>query len=304
LDRIIRFSNGDKMSIEQQWVSQTSELFSLPEAYLQLKQLIDDTDSSMQQFAAIISSDPALTINILHMVNSAYFNLGHKIGTVSLALNMLGTQQVHDLALATSVTSAFDKIPEEVTNMTQFWHKSIHCGVLAQLLARRCNVLDSERLFIAGLLHDIGHLIMYQNIPEKMNLALQLSKQKGIPLHLVEQKLVNSDYAKVGSELMQVWGLPKSIIITTQCQLMPTKTTEYKLQSAIIHIAATIANASANPGQENLQFTEADLFIDPVIWQITGLSPESIEPIYKEVDEQLALAISILFPRARASVSQ
>lgn len=291
------------MSIEQQWVSQTTELFSLPEAYLQLKRLIDTPDSSMQQVAEIISSDPALTANILKMVNSALFGFGKKIGTVSLALNMLGTQQVHDLALATSVTSAFNKIPEEVTNMTQFWHKSIHCAVLARLLASRCNVLDSERLFIAGLLHDIGHLVMYQNIPEKMNLALQLSEQEGIPLYRVEQKLVNSDYAKVGSELMRAWGLPESLITTTQYQLMPTKATEYELQTAIVHIAAVIANTSSNPGQENFQYTKENLYVDPMVWQMTGLSPESIEPIYKEADEQLALVISILFPRERVSVS-
>lgn len=288
------------MSVEQDWVNNATKLFTLPEVYLRLKQVLDDADSSMRQVADIIAYDPSLTTKLLSLVNSALFGFGQKIDTISQAVSMLGTQQIHDLALATSVTNAFKNIPDEVVNMAQFWHKSIHCGVLARLLASRCNVLDSERMFVAGLLHEIGHLVLYQHAPDKMQLALQRSRSEGRPLFVLEQELTGTDYAKVGALLMSSWGLPESLITTTRFQLVPVKATEYELQTAIVHIAATIARMSQETSSP-IEPAMYGLAIDAMAWQITGLTAESIEPLCKEALQQLAQTESLLFQSEPAS---
>ena len=289
------------MTIEQEWVSKTTNLFTLPEVYLRLQQVLAADDVSMREVADVITYDPALTARLLRIVNSAFFGFGQKIETVSHSINMMGTQQVHDLALATSVTSTFNDIPDDVINMSQFWRDAVYCGVLARLLAKRCNVLDSDRLFVAGLLHDLGHLIMYQNVPEQMAEAKQRSKTEGVALHQIEKELTGSDYATVGGELMRAWDLPNSLMITTKYHLSPAQAPEFELQTAIIHIAAAIVQSHADDSED----TKSTPVIDPVAWQITNVTPDDIEPLYDEAGQQLFQAISLLFPVKRvASVSR
>lgn len=282
------------MLTAQEMATDSVKLFTLPEVYLQLKQELDDPKSSLLKVAEVIARDPALTVRLLRMVNSAFFGFGQKIDTISQAVSMLGTQQVHDLALATSVTKAFNSIPENVVNMAQFWHQSIYCGVLARLLASRCNVLDSERLFVAGLLHDIGHLVMYQTIPEKMQQALKRCRSEGRPLFQLEQELTGTNYAKVGGLLMSSWGLPESLIITTRFHLVPAEATEYELQTAIVHIAATIAQIRQDTSLP-IEPVMNGLAVDPMAWQITGLTAENIEPLCKEALQQLVQTENLLF---------
>ena len=285
------------MTTVHELVTDSVKLFTLPEVYLRLKQVLDDPESSLSKVAEVIAHDPALTARLLRMVNSAYFGFGHKIETVSHAINMLGSQQVHDLALATAITRTFSDMPSDVLNMDKFWQDSVYCAVLARLLASRCNVLDSERLFVAGLLRDIGHLVMYQKMPQQLQQAIQRSRQEGILLSDVEKDLIGFDYAEAGSELMRIWGLPTSLQMTTQYHLTPAHAPEYELQTAIVHIASMIIGATDAHGLS----ADADQLIDPVAWQITGLSPESLELLIQEAGQQLAQAESLLFPAVQKS---
>lgn len=79
------------------------------------------------------------------------------------------------------------------------WRNSVYCAVASRLLASRCNVLDCERLFVEGLLHDIGHLVMYAKIPALASEALVRSRNEGTELFRVERKLIGVDYAEVGA---------------------------------------------------------------------------------------------------------
>jgi len=279
------------MLTAQELITDSVKLFSLPEVYLDLKRELEDPNYSLQKVAEIIARDPALTTRLLRMVNSAFFGFGMEIDTVTQAVNMLGTQQVHDLALATAVTDTFSDMPIEVMDMALFWRNSLHCGVLARLLANHCNVLDGERLFVAGLLCDIGHLLMYQKISDQMQLALRHSKQLEIPLHQAEQELIGFDYAELGAELMRVWGLPTSLQTTTRHHLLPGNAHDYTLQTAIVHIAAAFTVAR----QQAPLSIESTLPIDPVAWQVTGLCNESLEPFWPEVELQLAQTENLLF---------
>lgn len=285
------------MTTVHELVTDSVKLFTLPEVYLRLKQVLDDPESSLSKVAEVIVHDPALTARLLRMVNSAYFGFGQKIETVSHAINMLGSQQVHDLALATAITRTFSDMPSEVLNMDKFWQDSVYCAVLARLLANRCNVIDSERLFVAGLLCDIGHLVMYQKMPQQMQQAIQRSRQEGIPLSHVEKDLIGFDFAEAGSELMRIWGLPTSLQMTTQYHLTPGHAPEYELQTAIVHIASMITGATDAHGLS----ADTEQLIDPVAWQITGLSPESLELLIQEAGQQLAQAENLLFPAVQKS---
>ena len=215
------------------WEKVTSEtrLISLPDIYIQLKAVLDNPDYVLADIEAVIEKDPAITSRLLRMVNSAYFGLAVEISTVNRAINLLGTQQIHDLVLATSVSETFTGIPEDVMSMQQFWRQSVYCAAASRVLASACNVLDSDRLFVAGLLRDIGHLVMYQAIPDIYLQILEAAKERELPLDEMERNFVGFDYAMVGGELMHQWNLPKSLQEPTFYHLEPEKAADL-----LIHI--------------------------------------------------------------------
>ena len=278
-------------------VSRTADLVSLPDIYIRLKTVVDDPESSMADVADVVANDPALTARLLKIANSPYFGFPAKITTVARATSLLGTQQIHDLVLATTVAEAFSGIPSELISMQDFWSNSILCGLLCRRLAQECNVLDSERLFVEGLLHDVGHLIMYQGLPEASAAALLESQQQDKPLFLVERELIGCDYAQVGSALMRSWHFPPGLIESVRYQNEPARAEDFPLEVAIMHIAVrlkqhAIAEAEVTGGMPR---------IDAAAWQVTGLAQEVIEPVCAAAAEQLATTIDMLFPDKRLS---
>jgi len=276
----------------EQLVESTVDLVSLPAVYLRAKERIDDPDSSLDEVAEVIGQDPAMTARLLRIANSAFFGFAARIETVGRAVNILGTQQVHDLLLATSVSNAFSGISSEVISMDLFWRNSVHCGVAARLLASRCNVLDSERLFVEGLLRDIGHLVMYTKVPGLAKEALVQSENEGTELVRVERELMGFDYAVVGAELMRVWRLPDSLQESVRFHPEPAKAQKFPLETAIVHIAAhmTTGAESKQPAEVWVPTVSADACY------VTGLSEEALPPILEEARTHTAETVKLIFP--------
>ena len=285
------------MTTTWEQVTNTAKLISLPDIYLQLKAVLDNPDYAMTDVAVVISHDPALTARLLRLVNSSYFGLATRIDTVSHAINMLGTQQVHDLVLATSVAETFKDMSSDVMDMRLFWSHSVCCAVTARMLAYACNVLDSERLFVAGLLADIGHLVMYQSIPDLSQQSIARAEKNGRPLYLVERSLIGLDYARVGGALMRRWGLPKSLWESTEFHVEPGRATEYPIQTAIIHIATTLTAAAESSEEPDARMSE----VDTTAWDVTELTPEQCIAVQKEVGRKVDSVINLFFPPKRAA---
>jgi HD-like signal output (HDOD) protein len=286
-----------KPETPEELVSRSADLVSLPDIFIRLKAVVDDPESSMADVAEVVASDPALTARLLKIANSPYFGFPSQITTVARATSLLGTQQIHDLVLATTVTAAFSGIPSELISMQDFWSNSIRCGLLCRRLAQECNVLDSERLFVEGLLHDVGHLIMYQGLPEASAAALLESQQQHRPLFLVERELIGFDYAQVGSALMRSWHFPPGLIESVHYQNEPARVMEFPLEVAIMHIAVRLKEYAL----AGTKVAEGMPRIDAAAWQVTGLADEVIEPVCAAAAEQLAITIDMLFPDKRKS---
>ena len=202
-------------------VTRAAKLISLPEVYLRLKSILDDPDFAMAEVAVAISQDPAVTLRLLRMVNSSLYGFTAKVETVSRAITLLGTQQIHDLVLATSVGQAFKGMSSNVMDMHRFWRRSVYCAVATSQLAAQAGDCEKEQIFIAGLLHDIGHLIMYQAIPNLSQQAILAARESNEPLYTVERDRIGFDYAETGAKLMQQWSLPESLRETTMFHVEP-----------------------------------------------------------------------------------
>ena len=274
-------------------ITEKAELVSLPDIYIQLRNVLDDPDFAMAEVAVVISTDPSITLRLLHLVNSSFYGFTNKIETVSRAIVMLGTEQIHDLVLATAVATAFKGRSTSLMDMQKDWERSIYCAVISRKLAVLSGKRDKERLFVAGLLHDIGHLIMSQAIPELAQEAILQSKERKEPLHETELRILGFDYADVGGILMRHWALPEVLRETTMCHVNPEKSELFGVESALVHIASKLTRAHEEDGV----FNEGMLSVDASIWMTTGLTPDDCLTIPDQVEDDVQEVMEVIFPR-------
>ncbi len=187
----------------QKLICESGIVPSLPIIYARINKAVNDPTSSMTSIGEIISKDMGLSARLLRMVNSAFYNFPSRIDTISQAVIVIGIEQIRDLALGTSVIELFEGIPRRLVTMESFWRHSVTCGLAARMLAVHRREINVERYFVAGLLHDIGRLIIYLKIPSQASEALSRCKTTGEFLYQAEREIMGFHHAEVGGALMQ-----------------------------------------------------------------------------------------------------
>lgn len=219
------------------------ELFSLPDIYFQVSEMLNDPRISVKDMGQVIAKDPALSVKLLKVVNSSFYGFQAKIDTISRAIVVVGIDDLKNLLLATSVVDSFSKIPCELVDMTTFWMRSVRCGVIARLLAKESLVLHCERLFLTGLLHNIGSLVLYHKMPdESLKVLLAAENDRNLVAGL-EQEIIGFNHADVGGELIKSWGLPESLYEAISCYLNPEAAQVHKLDAYLLSLSAHLVNA-------------------------------------------------------------
>ena len=182
-------------------VDQVTTLVSLPEVYVRLSALLDDPDATSADLGEVIRHDPGLATRLLRIVNSAFYALPSRIDDLTGAVTIIGRNDLRDLALATVAVETFDKIACDLVDMSTFWHHSVFCALIARLLGKRCNSHHTERLFGAGLLHDVGQLVIYHELPELARQALAGAEASDDGLYRAEKQVLGFTHAEVAREL-------------------------------------------------------------------------------------------------------
>ncbi|MBK6289584.1 MAG: HDOD domain-containing protein [Gammaproteobacteria bacterium] len=277
-------------------VADIRELVSLPEAYLHIQGLMRDPHSSVEDFTRAVQNDPGLVARVLQVANSAFFGLSRKVETISLAINLMGISRLHDLVLATSVISTFNGLRVTEMDMTRFWRRSIHTGILARMLAEECGIFDSERLFVSGLLHDIGHLVMYLRIPQQALAAMVQSREQSRPLRAIEKELLGFDYCEVGAALMQAWRFPESLQEICRLHADPGSARQFPRETALVNLAQHVV-ASGDAQAHSLPFVAP---LDAIALQLAGLGPQALAQVSAASQAPLAETLELLLPRRAA----
>lgn len=228
----------------QDLVTRNVRLVSLPEVCIQVQALADSSHTTADDIADVVSKDTALTTRLLKLVNSAYFSLPRKIDTVSRAVNMIGMRELRNLTLAASAAEVFSNIPPDLIDMAGFWQHSVYTGLLARNLAQCCNVLHSERLFTAGLLHDVGRLLMLMKVPEETANAQALLLQSKQDICQLEEDLIGFSHAEVGEALLLHWNMPENLCASIRYHHNPDGAENAHLEAAIVHIADQVTHAA------------------------------------------------------------
>ncbi|MGB5614140.1 MAG: HDOD domain-containing protein [Sedimenticolaceae bacterium] len=271
-------------------VASVKTLLTLPDVYLRVKAVVEDPDSYLTDLVNAISVDPGITARLLRLVNSAHFNLCVPVENIRQAVNLIGMKPVHDLVLATTLTSTLAPAGSKALDMRTFWVNSVRRAVYARLLAGCCNVEDRDRFFVVGLLSQIGHQVMYLRLPEQTSAAFQASVTTGSALASTENAILGFNYADVGGELMRAWDMPDSLTETVRGHVEPDSSARFALDMAIVHIADALACIHEQEVDRNLLLSE----ISPVAWQITNLTPEDLLSLRDQAVEELDEALGIL----------
>lgn len=270
-------------------VTYCNSVTSLPAVYQRLDDAINDPYSDLSNIAAILSEDSSLAARLLRLANSAMFCFPSRVETVSRAITIIGTKQLRDLVLATSVIELFNKIPKEHVSMESFWRHSIATGICARVIATYRREANVERFYVLGLLHDIGRLVMYLQIPEMVSRAIELSSDQRIPLYRVEQQQIGFDHAAVGKALLERWKLPASLQEGVAYHHMPEHASRYPEEAATIHIADIIANAfkMGSSGEPTVP-----PFVEKA-WNRLGLTVDQLPQLIEQMESQYSAAADI-----------
>lgn len=228
----------------QDLVSRNVRLVSLPEVCIQVQALADSPHTTADDIGEVVGKDTALTTRLLKLVNSAYFSLPKKIDTISRAVNMIGMRELRNLTLAASAAEVFSRIPANLIDMAAFWQHSVYCGLIGRNLANRCNVLHSERLFTAGLLHDVGRLLMLMKMPDNIGKAESIRLESKEEICAIERKLAGFDHAEVGYALLAQWNMPHNLCAAVRYHHDPAAADDAHLEASIVHIADHVAHCA------------------------------------------------------------
>lgn len=279
----------------QQLASGVSSLVSLPQIYLRIGQMMENPRTTMAQVGEVLSHDPALTARLLRFVNSPLYGLRNRVESVSRAITVLGFHELRLLALASSVGGGFRKPAADLLDMNAYWSHSVFTAIVARKLAVLCQMREPERLFVAGLLHDVGQLVLCHKMPDEMREINRVSKEHGGDRIQLEQDLIGCDHAQVGAELMRQWQLPESLWIPLLHHHDMAEAPNYHQDCAVIHLANAIADGvePIHPAGKSPPQTGP---ITPEAWLWSALNEGVVEPVRQETSQQLSELLDIIAP--------
>jgi len=218
-------------------VSGVTKLPSLPQLYIDLETEISSQSPSLKKIGDLISRDISMTVKLLQLVNSAFFGLPQNISDPIQALNFLGLEVVKSLVLLVKIFSSLDK--NSYFNINSFMAHSMKVGKSAKEIMRLQNfsVKIQEETFIAGILHDLGKLVLLQ-IPHYFENVTGIEDAENIDFYSAEYKMYGTSHAEIGAYVLGLWGLPSYLVNILNYHHLPSQSNTTKFSSlSAIHIA-------------------------------------------------------------------
>lgn len=275
----------------EELVDSEVKLASFPDIYFKIRQVLDSPVSSSSQVADVISKDTSLTAKLLKLVNSPFYGLPHRVDSISRAVMVLGGQEVSTLALGISAMNAFKDIPPELINMRTFWEHSVAVGVFARLLGAAAGHKGGERLFVAGILHDIGRLVIFKKLPHAAVEAIYYARANMLPLCVAESEVLGFSHPLVGGRLLRAWKFPEPLVAMVSCHHAPAACPG-DIEAAILHMADIMAVALGETPPASRMVPP----LDPAAWDALRIEPARLGELAVDGRDQIADIVGAFFP--------
>jgi putative nucleotidyltransferase with HDIG domain len=271
-------------------ISGATRTSSLPEIFIMINEVVNDPTSSFSDIAQVVNLDASLSARLLKIVNSSFYSFPSNIETVTHAIAVIGTEQLHNLALATTIISNFKGIPDKTLNMNLFWRHSMGVAIVARNLAIHCRESNPERFYLAGILHDIGRLIILENLPDEASQIVTRQNETGGIVWEIERDVLGFDHGEVGAALAHSWNLPLSLEEIIGNHHNPSRSIRYPLETAIIHLADIIAKAMGLGSSGDIHVPP----LDEKSWEQLKLPTGVFSAIWNQTESQFNETIDIL----------
>jgi HD-like signal output (HDOD) protein/CheY-like chemotaxis protein len=219
-------------------IGRVDQLPSPPEVYLELTRTIERKSAQLEDIAAIVRRDPGLAAKVLQLVNSAYFGSGTRTSSVRHAISLLGLERIRYIAMMTSVFASVANPLDELTTGELQRHSFDTAALAAKLLPEA-----ADEAFAAGLLHDVGRIVLTLGMTDEYGTVLRRVRSTGERTCDVETQMLGLDHAEVGACLLGVWGLPAPLVHVVGHHHAPDKAPpEERLVVAAVHVADALVH--------------------------------------------------------------
>ena len=261
-------------------VENINTLPTVPGVLKRLSVVIEKPRITLVEISSFISNDPALTTKVLKMINSAIYGFPGRIASVSHATMLLGLNVIKGLLLGVSVFELMQK------TMNGLYEHSLGCAIASRIIAQKKGLKEPEEVSVAGLLHDIGKVILALEYPAEYQAAMNEAQEKSISIFDAENIQFNATHANVGSWLAEKWRFPRNLIEVIECHHRPALAKNAPLETAIVHMADLLVRARGF-GFAGENFVPE---VNTIAYELLRLSEADIKDVLKEMEDNMESA--------------
>lgn len=263
----------------------------LPEAMVALWRIIDDPDTTLDELCRIVSSDPSLSMSLLRLVNSANFALSRKITTVRESVHFLGFGEVKNLSIAIVVkTGLLLRSPKSHSfDRLLFWRHCVGSAIAAQLLGRTLLPGSADEAFTAGLLADVGLMVLDQAVPEALTTVVAVIAAQPWTMEEAERRVLGCTHSDAGVWLGESWGFSERILVPMAHHPRAGEAPDHRETTALVHLGRVVSL------QENPFLPmRRPIDIDPAALEIVGAKRASLELIRADYRREMERVAALL----------
>lgn len=257
---------------------------ALPQVTNDIMRLTEDPDSTVQDIERIVMKDQSLTARILRLANSAYYGYPRRISTISEASVLLGFQAIRSITLTASVNGLLMKeVKGYGLEENELWKQSLSTAIVSRHIAKKVKYAKVDKVYVAGLLRDIGKVIMSYYLTEHFTKVMELIQNEGIDFLEAEEEILGFNHGQVGAEVAKKWNLPDELIEAIAYHHTPEKAIiDFKLTS-IIHVAdAIVMTMGIGLGSDGMVYNYSQKALE-----VLGIDSNMLEQLISETSDLL-----------------
>lgn len=274
----------------EQLVARVRALPSLPAAVMQLMALLQRQDVRVDEVAATLQLDQALSARVLQLANSPFYGVSGRVASIRDGINILGLRQLGTLVLAALLTVQFERLHGKALHLEEFWRHAIGCAVAARALADEQG-LDESAAFTAGLLHDVGRLVLDSLYPAEMEQTMRWAEAQDCEPIEAEHALLGVSHAQVGAWVAQHWHFAPEVAESIARHHSPPPAAQPSLTD-VVHVANALVHALDLAGAAD----EAVPPLDAGAWARLALVPAQVPALLARIEREFEQLRAVLRP--------
>ena len=265
----------------------------------EIEAALESPECSLVTVAEAIGKEPDLTARLLKLGNSSFYGFSSRLTTVNEAISLIGIQQVQDLIQVSSIIEQFAGVSADLVSMESFWRHSLACGLGARSLAMERRLPKPDKFFVAGLLHDVGRLVLFSQAPDAAQRVFEVYYKDRVLLREAELRVLGYDHAQIGEALLRHWQYPAPLVQAIACHHRPIASDAASFEAAIVHLSDHLVNAMqiGSSGERHVPPLQMKA------WETLRLSTDVLPGVMRAIEEQLGAVQDTFFKSPREAMA-